>query len=116
MKNKSSLVFKALLLLLLSWIGISLVRTAFNLSKLATEERHWYFLSDEQKRALEFGDLHYFFRFVQAQTKSGGEILFFTDSDEAYYLSRYYLYPTEVIRRYQPGIWNPNYSSYTYYM
>jgi hypothetical protein len=110
------LVGRILVLLLLLWIGISVVRTFYNASKLVTEERKWYFLSDEQKRALEFGDPHYFLRFVQAHTKEGSNILFFTDDSQTYYLSRYYLYPTKRMGRPESFLWNAKNISYDYYM
>jgi hypothetical protein len=107
---------KLLLLLILLWIGIAFVRTIYNVSKLATEERQLLFLSDEQKRALDFGDKHYFLRFVQSHTKTGSSILFFTDDVEAHYLGRYYLYPTKVIQKQDYFIWRPKASYYDYIM
>lgn len=95
--KKKNVSYYLLLILLLLWIGISLVRTFYNLSKLGIEERKWYFLTDEEKREMQFGDRHRFFRFVQVYTKKGSNILFYTHDGMAYYWGRYYLYPTTVI-------------------
>lgn len=107
---------KILLFLFLAWIGIAFVRTGYNASKLFTEERAWYGLSDEQKRAKQFGDYHYFFRFVQTHTKSGSNIMFFTDDNEAYYLARYYLYPTKRMGIGESFLWSDTSIRYDYYM
>jgi hypothetical protein len=112
--DKNRFISALLLTLVIFFIVISISRTFFNLSKLITE-RELYGLTDDQKRALEFGDLHYFLRFAQNHTKSGTTILFITDSNEDYYLSRYYLYPDFITRPNQPGLWDPQYTSYTYY-
>jgi hypothetical protein len=113
MKQKNILI-KLLFLLILLWIGISFIRTIYNVSKLATEERQWYFLTDEQKRAKEFGDRHYFLRFVQSHTITGSTILLFTDDVETQYLGRYYLYPTEIIGEHDPFNWKPKANYYNY--
>jgi len=86
-----------LLLILFLWAFIAFGRTIFNASKLITEERKWVFLTDEEKREKQFGEKHLFFRFVQKNTDSNSNILFFTNDGMAYYLARYYLYPTTVI-------------------
>lgn len=115
MKQKNILT-KFLLLLILLWIVIGFARTVYNISKLATEERKWYFLTDDQKRAKEFGDRYYFLRFVQSHTTTGSTILFFTDDIETHYLGRYYLYPTQVIGEHDPFNWKPKASYYDYIM
>ncbi len=112
--NKKKLLTKILFFLFFLWIAISLLRTFYNFSKLATEERKWYGLSDEQKRVLQFGDLHSFFRFIQSHTKNRSTILFFTDDAKAYYLGRYYLYPTKVIGKFEPILWNSKKQTYDY--
>jgi len=86
-----------LLLILFLWAFIAFGRTIFNVSKLITEERKWVFLTDEEKREKQFGEKHQFFRFVQKNADSNSNILFFTSDGMAYYLARYYLYPTTVI-------------------
>ncbi|SRR5258708_34681691 len=115
MKLKN-IVTLSLLFFLCLWISIAISRTGYNVSKLITEEKKWYGLTDEQKKALQFGDLHYFFRFAQTHIKSGTTVFFITDNNEAYYLSRYYLYPTEVVRKNEPGLWDPQNTSYAYYL
>lgn len=84
-------------LLLTLCISIALTRTAYNFSKLATEEREWYFLTDEEKKEKQFGEKHTFFRFVQENIEKGSNVLFYTNDGMAYYLARYYLYPTTLI-------------------
>lgn len=66
-------------------------------------------MTDEQKRELQFGDLHYLFRFVQKNTKPDSNILFVTNDGKPYYLGRYYLYPTKVVWSKLPNmLWNNN--------
>ena len=79
------------------WIAIALFRTLYNFSKLATEEREWYSLSTDEQREKDFGDSHNFFRFVQTHTRENSNILFYSKDTKAYFLGRYYLYPTKVI-------------------
>lgn len=88
---------KILSFIILLWIGIALVRTLYNFSKIITEEKNWIYLTTEQKKEKQFGDRHLFFRFVKANIPSGSNILFDTNDGMAYYLARYYLYPTTVI-------------------
>ncbi len=116
--KKGGLSYYLLLILLLLWIGISFARTFYNLSKLGIEERKWYFLTDEEKREMQFEDRHRFFRFVQVYTKKGSNILFYTHDGMAYYLGRYYLYPTTVIwGENQYAIWGNNINrNYSYVM
>jgi hypothetical protein len=118
MRKKYKIDFGSTILIILFVIFIttSIVRTVYNFSKLATEERQWYYLSDEEKRAKQFGDVHYFLRFVQKYTDTGSNILFFTDDTKAYFLSRYYLYPTTRAGKYEGFLWNNKESKYNYYM
>lgn len=83
--------------LLLVWLITASVRTAYNLSKLITEEPKWFFLTTEQKKEKQFGEKHHFFRFVQKYVPPNSNALLYTSDGMVYYLARYYLYPTTVI-------------------
>lgn len=111
--KQTTITGKVLLLLLLLWLIIAVSRTVFNVSKVFTEERAWYGLTYEEKREKQFGDIHHFLRFVETKTEKNSEILFFTDDLKAYYLGRYYLYPTKVIGE-NELIWDPNANYYDY--
>ena len=84
--------------LLSIWLGFSLTRTIYNFSKLFTEETDWYFLTTEQKKEKQFGEKHLFLRFVQNYVPENSNVLLYTNDGMVYYLARYYLYPTIVIR------------------
>lgn len=86
-----------LLIFITLWFLIAFFRTFFNLSKLITEEPRWYFLSTEEKKEKQFGEMHLFFRFAQKIVPPRSNILLYTENGMAYYLSRYYFYPTTVI-------------------
>lgn len=102
MKNST----KIIAIFISFWIAIAVFRTLYNFSKLATEEREWYSLSSDEQREKDFGDAHNFFRFVQTRTKTGSNILFYSKDTKAYFLGRYYLYPTKVIwGEYQHELW-----------
>lgn len=79
--------------LIVVWTALAAARTFYNFSKLFSEEKEWYFLSDEAKRRKLFGDLYYFFRFVEKNTSREARIIFYAPGGKAYYLGRYYLYP-----------------------
>lgn len=87
---------KSLFIIIVLWIVISVGRTFYNFSKLFTEEREWYNLSDQQKKVKLFGDLDPFFRFVEKNTSPKDSILFLAPGGKAYFLSRYYLYPRRI--------------------
>ncbi len=90
--------FKVFLIILIGlWVILSISRIAFNISKLYTEETHWVFLTDEQKREKQFGEKYVFFKYIKESIKDHSNILLFTDDGMAYYLARYFLYPTTVI-------------------
>ncbi len=88
---------KILLFLLTFWILIAVSRTFYNLSKLYTEEKNWYKLTNEQKRGKFFGETHYFLRFLDSNTSNNSKILLFTNDLKTHYLGRYYLYPAKKI-------------------
>lgn len=118
--KQKKILYKFLLLalafLFIVWVGIATLRTIYNTSKIFTEEFKWLSLSDEQKRAKQFGDIHYFLRFVQKHTSPGSNILFFTDDGKTYFLSRYYLYPTKRMGKLDNYLWDAKNISYDYYM
>lgn len=90
--------FKVLFLLLIGlWILLVFSRVIHNISKLYTEETHWIFLTDDQKREKQFGEKYVFLKFVNEKVNSQSNILMFTNDGMAYYLARYFLYPTTVI-------------------
>ena len=90
--------FKFVLLILIGlWIVLTFFRMAFNFSKLYTEETRWIFLNDEQKKEKQFGERYVFFMFVKENIKDKSNIILFTNDGMAYYLARYFLYPTTVI-------------------
>ncbi len=80
-----------------SWVLIASLRTVYNISKLFTEEKQWFFLSNEEKKEMAYGDLHTFYRFVEHHTPLSAKILFLSSGAKAYYLGRYYLYPRRII-------------------
>lgn len=84
-------------LLLLLWLGLSLLRTLNNLSKIATEERFWIKLSSEQKHKKLFGDIYTFIDFVDKNTRSKSKILFISYDGKPYYYGRYLLFPKILI-------------------
>jgi hypothetical protein len=88
-----SKINKLLIVIISLWIVIAAFRTFYNLSKLYTEERYWIGLSNEEKRAKYFGDIHYFLRFLDSKTSKGSQILFLTNDLKSHYLGRYYIYP-----------------------
>lgn len=106
---------KILLFLLAFWFLISTTRTFYNLSKLYTEERNWYGLTNEQKRGKFFGDTHYFLRFLDSHTINKSRILLFTNDLRTHYLGRYYLYPAkEIIGEHDKFLWYPEKDIYEY--
>lgn len=90
-------LFFILILILIVWLGISVLRTTYNISKIFTEEKNWIFISDEEQRAKLFGDLYFLYKFVEASTPKNSNIIFISPGGKAYYLGRYYLYPRKVI-------------------
>lgn len=86
--------------LLILWFVLSLARTFYNFSKIATEEKDWLSFSDDQKRSKIFGDLYDFLRFVEVDTRKGSDIIFYmpdlTIDGRLYYLGNYYLYPRRI--------------------
>lgn len=105
---------KFLVLLIIFWILLSTVRTVYNISKLYTEERSWYFLSTEEQKAKQFGELHYLFRFIQKNTEKKSIIKFYTNDHQAYFFSRYYIYPTNIIGKFMTIHWNNKTIKYNY--
>lgn len=114
--NKKNILPKILLLILAIWLSIALLRTFYNFTKLVTEEREWYYLSDEEKRAKQYGDIHYFLRFIQDNTKPSSNIIFITDNPKAYFLSRYYWYPTKRVGYFEDFLWDNKMLIYDYYV
>lgn len=92
-KTNSNFLEKLLLALVIIWLSFAFLRTIYNFSKLFMEEQRWYALSDEKKKAKLFGDLHYFFRFIERNTDRKANIIFLSPGGKSYYLARYYLYP-----------------------
>jgi hypothetical protein len=106
---------KIFVLLIVLWCFIAVFRTFYNLSKIYTEERYWFKLTDEEKRGKFFGDEHYFLRFLDAHTIKNTKILFFTNDLKAQYLGRYYLYPEKKIYgEHDTYLWYPNKDIYDY--
>lgn len=95
MKLKKSII-RLFLILIMIWLVASFIRTIYNISKIFTEELEWLSLSDEEKRIKLFGDLHYFFRFVEKNTDNNSKILLYSFDGDAFYLSVYYLYPRKI--------------------
>lgn len=92
-----------LILLIGLWTLIASLRTLYNVTKLFTEEKQWFFLSDEQKKEKSFGDLHTFYRFAESHTPLNSRILFLSPGGKAYYLGRYYLYPRKIFAVVNPS-------------
>ena len=106
-KNKKTNSFPVLLffLFLIFWIIISVGRTFYNVSKVATEEKVYIGLSDTEKRIKIFGDKYKMILFVKDKTNPSDNIIFYVfDTDlfwNMYFLNIYYLYPRKVVNVFQ---------------
>lgn len=95
-----------LLTVLLLFFGIAFFRTAFNLSKVITEERAWIGLSDEKRREKAYGPLYQFTQHIKTLTVKDTRVFFITTDPRAHYLVKYFLYPrkVEVVKAYTDTI------------
>lgn len=86
--------FRQLLILaLIVWFVLSVLRTGFNFSKIFTEEIFILNLSDDDKKKLQFGDLHRFYGFIERNIPNNSSSIFLAPGGQSYFLARYYLYP-----------------------
>lgn len=95
-KNILSLGAGILIAILLVFFGIACIRTAYNLSKVITEEKEWIGLSDEGRRKKAYGELYVFSERIKKQTKTNATVLFITTDTRAHYLVKYFLYPRRI--------------------
>lgn len=93
MKNVLKIVLYSILII---WIILSIARTGNNFGKIIFEEQKIIFLSDEEKRIKQFGDLHLFYAFVKKNTEEYSRILFLNPGGKVFFLGRYYLYPRRI--------------------
>lgn len=82
--------------LLSVWLVMSFLRTAYNFTKVFTEEKQWLFLSDEEKRIKIFGDSFVLYKFTEINTSKQANIVIISKDKKAYYLGRYFLYPRKI--------------------
>ena len=93
MVQKQTLFF----LLVCIWIGLSLLAVSVNAMRFVTDYREWGVLTDTQKRQKLFGERYTFSILMNEKTNKNAHILFYTDDEMAFYISRYYLYPKTII-------------------
>lgn len=90
-------IYQAIICIVVSfWLVLSVVRVGYGYLKIYTQEKDIIFLSDEQKKQIQFGDLHNFYTFVNTHTESNSKIAFLSPGRKAYFLSRYYVHPRKI--------------------
>ena len=60
--------------MILLWVVLSLGRVSYNIYRVFTKEKEWFYLSNEEKKIKTFGDLHIFLTLISQKTKSDSKI------------------------------------------
>ena|SRR3989344_6465293 len=97
-KNKYLTKFfnRALIFLLICWIGIAFVRTSINTIKIFTEERQWLYLDEDKKRDIIYGDIYGIFRKVNTLANINSNIFLLSQDGKAFFVLRYLLYQKKI--------------------
>lgn len=82
-----------LFIILVAWIGISVVRISFDYERIYKDDIPWIRLRDTQKREKIFADVYLYTVFIADNTNKNASIISFYPDDRAHYLGKYYLYP-----------------------
>jgi len=80
------------------WIALSFSRTIYNVIKIPAQEKMWFYLSEDQKKATYYGDIYIIYNYLQKNTKTSDLLYIQTHEDIAYFLLRYLLYPHKIFR------------------
>ncbi|MDO8269811.1 MAG: hypothetical protein Q7T54_04035 [Candidatus Levybacteria bacterium] len=94
--KKNSFLIKAILTILIAWLGLSFIRTVNNFSKILTEETSWIGMNTYEKKSKLFGADYVFFDSLKNQLASSSNIVIFSKDAKPYLLGRYILYPIKI--------------------
>jgi len=81
------------LLLIFFWIALAFFNIFYNSAKTVSEIRIWIPLSKEQKLQKIFGPNFEFAEFINQNTKSDSNILFYSEEGMPFFYARYHSYP-----------------------
>ncbi len=79
------------------WFLLSIARTAFDFVRIIPEEKEWHGLSYDQERFKLFGNDYALIKLMKKYIANKSYIIFISKDGEAFYLSRYYLYPSNML-------------------
>lgn len=82
--------------LITCWIAIAFFNVLYNSVKTLSEIKQWVPLSDSQKRHETIGDGYDFSAFINANTQSHANILYYSETSLPYFYARYYSYPRKL--------------------
>lgn len=94
--KKNSFYQKTILTILIAWLGLSIIRTVNNFSKILTEETSWIGMNTYEKKSRLFGMDFVFFDSLKSQLTPSSNIVIFSEDARPYLLGRYILYPIKI--------------------
>lgn len=83
-------------LLIYIWIVITFLSISYNVVKVRTEIREWYFLSIKEKKEKLFGQEYKFLIYLKENIKPSSNVLFLEGDGFDFFFSRYVLYPIKI--------------------
>ena len=89
---KKTILFSLIVIL----VGISFFNVFYNLNKTIVEVKEWAYLTNQQKRQKNFGDLYTVAMLIEKNTMKKSQILLVGKEKMPYYFTRYYLYPRRI--------------------
>lgn len=96
MKHRHRTLVSIVSILIVIWVLLAITRTAYNFTKLLSEERYWFFLSNEEKKHELYGDPYEIFKSVDTLTEKNDSILLISSDGWPFFYGRYALYPKKV--------------------
>lgn len=87
------IVKKGYLLFFCIWVFLAFGNIVLNYVKAGTQENSLFFLSEQQKKHVIFGDLYNVLELINSTTPISSHILLYTNDPRAFYFGIYTSYP-----------------------